>query len=158
VHWSLLIAEGQKLERPWNYGKGLSVFVTAFVFLASRAAAANAVLVGRCVTIVAGVVTLLATAAIARRLYGNTAAVLAGGFYLFCPFTLFYDRLALTDPFVSTFGAVVLLASLRLADAPDLRRALLAVLALVLGVLAKTVGVLLFVIPGAVFLLLRPRR
>src|SRR5262249_58163082 len=24
VHWSLLIAEGQKLERPWNYGKGLS--------------------------------------------------------------------------------------------------------------------------------------
>src|SRR5262249_1914496 len=93
-----------------------------------------------------------------RRLYGDTAAVLAGVFYLFCPFTLFYDRLALTDPFVSTFGAVVLLASLRLADAPDLRRALLAVLALVLGVLAKTGGVLLFAIPGAVFLRLRRRR
>src|SRR5262249_53873584 len=157
VHWSLLIAEGQKLERPWNYGKGLSVFLTALVFLASRAAAAEPVLVGRCVTIVAGAVTLLAMVAIARRLDGETAAVLAGIFYLFCPFTLFYDRLALTDPFVSTFGALVLLASLRLADAPDIRRALLAALALVLGVLAKTVGMLLFVVPAAVFLLLRPR-
>jgi Dolichyl-phosphate-mannose-protein mannosyltransferase len=158
VRWSLWITEGQRLERPWNYGKGLSIYLGALLFLVSPAAAERAVAASRCLTVAAGAVTLWATVGIGRRLFGETAGFLAGLFYILCPFTLFYDRLALTDPFLSTFAALALLASIRLVDEPTVRRALQLVFALVLGILSKTVGVLLLFVPAAAAFLLRPAR
>jgi hypothetical protein len=106
-----------------------------------------------------GALTLLATWGLARRLYDDRAAIVAGLFYVLCPFTLFYDRLVLTDPVMSTFSALTLLASVRLAQTGRAHLGVLAGLALAATVLTKALGVMLFFVPAAAWVALAgPRR
>src|SRR5205823_3774212 len=37
IRWAMLIAQGHKLEKPWQYGKGIAVFANALVFPWARA-------------------------------------------------------------------------------------------------------------------------
>jgi hypothetical protein len=91
---------------------------------------------------------------VARRLLGDQAALVFGVLYLTCPYALFYDRLALTDPPMATFAVLALLLSLRLGEVPGRGRALLLALALVLAVLTKATAILVVLVPALAFLLL----
>jgi len=82
----------------------------------------------------------------------------AGAFYVFCPFTLFYDRLALADACLSALFALTLLLSLRIAAEPRLRFGILAGVVMALGVYTKAPGVLLFAVPLATAVLMGLRR
>jgi hypothetical protein len=77
--------------------------------------------------------------------------------YILCPFTLMYDRLALSDSFAATFAALALLASLTLARSPNVRWGLAAGVAIALAVLCKVNALLLLATPAAAVLLIRPR-
>lgn len=154
--WALSIAEGRRLFRPWEFGKGLSVFANALVLPWFSGHVLEA---SRLLTTAFGALTLLATWGLSRRLYDDRTALVAGLFYVLCPFTLFYDRLALTDPVMSTFSALTLLASVRLARSRRPRDAVLTGLALAALILSKALGVMLVHIPAAAWLALaRPRR
>jgi 4-amino-4-deoxy-L-arabinose transferase-like glycosyltransferase len=106
----------------------------------------------RALTVAFSLVTLAALWALARRLFGEGTATLAALFYVLCPFTLFHDRLFLADPAMSTFVALALLASVRLAETARMREGVLAGLAVMLVVLAKASGVLLLFVPAAAWL------
>jgi hypothetical protein len=83
---------------------------------------------------------------------------MAGIFYLLCPFTLFHDRMALTEAGLSAFTALTLLFSIRVAESGGRRFAVLAGLSFALAVLVKALGVLALPIPLVTVLVLGPVR
>ena len=114
----------------------------------------------RCLSVAFGLLTLIATVAIADRLFDRRVGLVAGAFYVFCPFTLFYDRLALADACLSALFALTLLLSLRIVADERLPFGILAGLVMALGVYTKAPGVLLFAMPtmSAVFFVVAKRQ
>jgi len=152
ARWAREIAEGRRpWDRPWQWGRALTVWVGALVTpLAEDLLWAN-----RAVSVAAGAVALWALIETGRRLYDTRAGLLAGFFYVICPFTLFYDRMALADAALAAATAVTLLASVRLVQEGGLVQGAGAGVAMALGVLTKAPGVLLFAIPLTTLLVLR---
>jgi hypothetical protein len=79
-------------------------------------------------------------------------------FYIACPFTLFYDRMVLTDSFLAAFTALSLALSIALARDPDVKTGFALGLALALAVLSKTTGLLLVAVPGLAVLVVGRER
>jgi 4-amino-4-deoxy-L-arabinose transferase-like glycosyltransferase len=150
IRWSMWIALGKRLEKPWEYGKGVSVFLNALAF---PWAADHYLWVSRALTVVVGLVALLACVATARRLFGSRTALLAGALLLSSPFQFFYDRLVLADPFMSAFAALALLGSVRIAQDGRTRDGIVTGLWLALAVFSKALGILTFSVPALTVLL-----
>jgi 4-amino-4-deoxy-L-arabinose transferase-like glycosyltransferase len=156
LRWAYWIAQGRRLRLPLISGRGLSVYLLSAV----APHAEDPVLAGRLLTVAVGIVTLVAGHRLALRVTGDSrVADLTALFYIVCPFTLFHDRMVLTDAFLSAFTALALLLSIALAEAPRLRTGVVLGTALALGVLCKTTGLLLFAVPLLAFVLVgRSRR
>ncbi len=155
VRWALLIAQGEKpWDATWKWGRALTIWLGALV----TPWAEDLLWANRLLSVLFGAVTLWATLEIGRRLVGERAALAAGVLYVFCPFTLFYDRMALTEAGLSAFTALTLLFSVRVAESGRLHFAVLAGLALALAVLVKALGLLALPIPALTVLLLGPVR
>jgi hypothetical protein len=101
----------------------------------------------RCVAVLAGAVSLLLTVLLSHRLFGPRAAVVAGSLYVLSPFALVYDRLALSDGFLSMSIIGVMLATSILVQEPARTRARagLAIL-IVLAVCSKVSALLFFLV------------
>ena len=155
IRWAIWISQGHKLDKPWQYGKGLPIFVNALVFPWARA---HYLWASRALTVLFGAGTLTGAVLLGRALGPPATGVLAGLFYVACPYALIYDRLALTDAALGTFAVFVVLLSLRLAERWRARDAVVLAAALVLAVFSKALGVLLFFAPAAAVLLVAPRR
>ena len=156
MSWAMYIAQGERLGQPWSHGRAVQVFANALVV---PWVGENALWASRCLTVAFGALTLLAIHALARRLYDEATALVAGALYVLCPMTLFYDRLVMADPVMSTFVALSLLASARAAQSGRVRDGLLAGPPAALAVLSKASGVLLLFVPVAAWLALsRPLR
>ena len=155
VRWARLISQGEKpWWKPWEWGRALTVWLGALV----TPFASDPLWANRCLSVAFGLLTLMATVAIADRLFDRRVGLVAGAFYVFCPFTLFYDRLALADACLSALFALTLLLSLRIAAEPRLRFGILAGVVMALGVYTKAPGVLLFAVPLATALVLGQAR
>ena len=151
ARWAREIAEGRRpLGKPWEWGRALTIWMGAIVTPFST----DLLWANRALSVAAGALALWATIEAGRRLYDERVGLLAGFFYVVCPFTLFYDRMALADAALSTCAALVLLASVRAAQEGSVTQGVLAGLALLAGVLTKAPGVVLFGIPLGTALLL----
>lgn len=133
-----LYAEG-RIVRPIGAGRLLAVaaFGLALPF-------EDRLFAARLLAVVAGAFSLTCVMLIAHRLFGALASRGAGFLYLVSPFALTYDRLALSDGFLSAFVAGLMLTTLAIMDqpaswGPRLRFALLLALAV-----ASKVSALLF--------------
>lgn len=156
IRWAVEIASGEKWQRPWNYGKGLSIFANALLF---PWAMGDYLWWSRALTVAFGAMSLFVGIAAARRLFGDAQAVVFALLYVACPYALFYDRLALTDPPMAAVAALVLLLSVRLSAEPRVALALGLAAAMVLAVLTKATAILVGGIPFLAWLLLgRPAR
>lgn len=151
IRWAVEIASGERLLRPWNYGKGFSVFLNALLF---PWAFDHYLWASRALTVAFGALSLFAGIAAGRRLFDPWTGFVFGLLYVACPFALFYDRLALTDPPMAAFAALALLLTVRLHEDPRPALALLLSLALVAAVLTKATALLVAVIPLAGLLVL----
>ncbi|HEY7515134.1 MAG TPA: glycosyltransferase family 39 protein, partial [Vicinamibacteria bacterium] len=156
ARWAREIAEGRRsFAKTWEWGRALTVWLGALV----TPFATDLLWANRALSVAAGALALWATIETGRRLYDEKAGLLAGFFYVVCPFTLFYDRMALADAGLAACAAVALLASVRAVQEGRLTQGALAGLALVAAVLTKAPGVLLFGVPlGAALLLGSTRR
>jgi hypothetical protein len=155
IRWAVWISQGHKLEKPWQYGKGLPIFVNALVFPWARD---HYLWASRALSVLFGAGTLLGTILLGRRLGGPPVGWLAGALYVVCPYALLYDRLALTDPALGTFAVLVALLSLHVAEGGPRRDGVLLGIALALAVFSKALGALLFFAPLAAVLLIAPSR
>ncbi len=155
ARWAREIAEGRRpLGRPWEWGRALTVWLGALVTPWAR----DLLWANRALSVVAGAIALWATIEVGRRLYDDRTGLVAGFLYVVCPFTLFYDRMALADAALGAAAALVLLASVRAATEGSTRQGIAAGVALLACVLTKAPGVLLFGIPVAAGLFLRAGR
>jgi hypothetical protein len=155
VRWALLLAEGERSwDATWKWGRALTIWLGAL----ATPWASDLLRANRLVSVALGAVTLWATFEIARRLFGPRVAVLAGLFYVLCPFTLFHDRMALTEAGLAAFSALALLCGIRVAESGSRAAAVLAGLALVGAVLVKAIGLLALPVPALAVLVLGPVR
>jgi 4-amino-4-deoxy-L-arabinose transferase-like glycosyltransferase len=155
ARWAREIAEGRRpLARPWEWGRALTVWLGALV----TPWASDLLWANRALSVAAGAIALWATIETGRRLYDDRVGLVAGFLYVVCPFTLFYDRMALADAALGACGALVLLASVRAANEGSTAQGIAAGVALIACVLTKAPGVLLFGIPVAAGLFLRASR
>ena len=145
LRWAWWIAHGRRLRLPFISGRGLSVYLLAAVAPESR----DPLLAGRLLTVAIGLVAMVACQRLALRATADRrVADLAALFYVACPFTLFHDRMVLTDSFLAAFTAVTLVLSMALAEEPTLARGMRLGLAMALGVASKTTGLVLFMVPA----------
>lgn len=154
LFWSLRVREEPGFERPLRDGKPLQSLVMAFTV----PGASDPLWAGRFTSVLVGAVGLWAAWRIGRRLFDERTGLAAAVLYLACPFTLFYDRMALSDVYLSTFAALMLLASIALARDPRPSNGLWLGLALAGCVLSKVPGLMLAPLPLAAAFLLPPRR
>lgn len=96
IQWSeRLYAEGRIL-RPVGSGRLLAVATYGLALPSS-----DRLWAARMIAVLVGALTLLGTTLLSSRLFGKRAGVVAGLLYVFSPFALVYDRLALSDGFLS---------------------------------------------------------
>lgn len=155
IRWAIWISQGQKIEKPWQYGKGLQIFAGALLFPWARE---HYLWASRALSVLFGAGTLAGAILLGRAMGGARVGWLAGLFYITCPYALVYDRLALTDPALATFAVFVAVLCLRLVERWRVRDGLALGLALTLAVFAKALGILLFFAPAAAVLLIAPAR
>jgi hypothetical protein len=107
-----------------------------------------------------GGVSLWASYVLGRAIRDEATGLVAAALYATCPFAFFHERLSVADVYLSAAAALVLVASLRLAERPTLAAGVLAAVAVALGVLAKAFpGAVLAATPAVVWgLLSRPDR
>ena len=92
----------------------------------------------RLIASLVGALTLVLTMLLAHRLFGTLAGVVAGALYVCSPFALVYDRLALSDGFLSACITGLMLATFRLSERPgEVRPRLMAAALIVLAVVSK---------------------
>ncbi len=155
LRWAYWIEQGRRLRVPLLAGRGLSVYLLAGIAPSS----ADPVLAGRLLSVAVGLVTLVASWRLALRLTGDRrVADVTALFYIACPFTLLYDRMVLTDAFLAAFTALTLLLSVAVAEEPRQRSGVALGVAVALGVLSKTTGLVLFVFPLLAWALLGRNR
>jgi hypothetical protein len=157
LRWAYWIEQGRRLRVPVLAGRGLSVYLLAGI----APHAEDPLRAGRLLTVAIGLVTLVGCHRLALRITGDRrVADVTAVFYIACPFTLLYDRMVLTDAFLAAFTAVTLLLSVAVAEEPRLRTGAALGVAIALGVLSKTTGLVLFLVPLLAWGLLarEPRR
>jgi dolichyl-phosphate-mannose-protein mannosyltransferase len=156
LRWAYWIEQGRRLRVPLLAGRGLSVYLLAGI----APHAEDPLRAGRLLTVAIGLVTLVACHRLALRITGDRrVADVTALFYIACPFALAYDRMVLTDAFLSAFTAVTVLLSVAVAEEPRLRTGAALGGAIALGVLSKTTGLVLFTVPLlALALVARDRR
>jgi hypothetical protein len=153
LRWAFNVAQGDKLFRPWADGRLLTIWLYALVLPHVQ----DFLFWARALSGLSGAATLVLVLALARRFLSEEASLLAGFLYVLCPFTLLYDRMALTDSYLAAGAALVLLLTLRARDEPTPLRLILLGLALAGCVLVKFSGILLFLVPPLTGLLLGVR-
>ncbi len=110
---------------------------------------------GRLTSALIGVVALLPTWAVGRIVGGSMVGLLAALLYAVCPFTLFYNRMAVLDGLVATCGAAALYSTLRLLRRPGPGAALALGLCLGAGLLSKIFAAGMLLLPVLAVLLVR---
>ncbi len=142
-------------------GKALQGWLLAFTY--NQANPDNWLLVGRWLSMLAGLVTLGALYLIGSRLYSARVGLLASWLWAVLPYAVWHERMALVDPLMTAFTTLVILFSLRLFDATN-RRAVIGYgvllgLALTCGELTKLSAAAAALFPLLVLVFLySPRR
>jgi hypothetical protein len=102
----------------------------------------------RAATIVFGALGLATTFSLGRYFVSTRVGLMAAALYALSPILFFYDRLALVDPYVTTWGLIAMWFSVRFASRGQSRDAVLRGVALAAAILAKATGLMLAVIPA----------
>jgi len=140
LQWAERLFDEGRILRPVGSGRLLAVAAYGLALpFDDRLQAA------RLIAALAGVVTLVCTVLLTRRLFGGMAGDIAGWLYVLSPFALVYDRLALSDGFLCACVTGLMLAVAALAERPGAWSPRIAVAALIaLAVVSKVSAPLFF--------------
>lgn len=107
----------------------------------------NYLLGARLVTVVVGALTLLGLCLFIKQVRGNRAALVTGILYVFAPYTLFFDRLALMDSAVSAIAIWSLYCTYQFFEHPRWRYAIGLGITAGLGLWTKTSALFYVLLP-----------
>lgn len=111
----------------------------------------------RAVTALLSVLGAASVIGLARMLHSKPAGLAAGLLYLVLPYSIFYDRQVLGDPFAGVFGILALVAALKGTRQPRWWLAAIAGAALAAAILSKFSAVLLLPTPVLTAWIMAPR-
>lgn len=154
IQWAERLYEEGRVLRPVGAGRLLAVAAYGLALpFEDRLWAA------RFLATLAGALTLIFTALLARGLFGSRAGTIAGGLYILSPFALTYDRLALSDGFLAASIAGAMFAVHELGETPSSLRPRIGLGAAVLLAIVSKVSAPLFLltIPFGARILARDR-
>lgn len=114
---------------------------------------ADPLVAGRFVSILAGFFSTIGIYLLARELFGVKVAKVAALLYIFLPFTLLYDRLALYDSLLTTFSIFSLYLTVKMAKTPRLDLAMLNGIVIGLGLMTKSSAIFfIYLLPFSLIL------
>lgn len=153
IRWSQIGAR----DANWRFislTDGKQPLFTWIMMVFLRLIPGDPLLIGRLVSVGAGLFTMLGVGFLSWELFKSKKIVLfACGLYLISPFTLMYDRMALYDSLVATFYIWNFYFAILLARNPRLDLALILGLSLGAGMLNKSSGFLsLYLLPTTLIL------
>ena len=154
LQWAERLYREGRVIRPVGAGRLLAVAAYGATGLFE-----DRLLAARVIAMLVGAFTLVLTTLLAGRLFGPLAAILAGILYILSPFALVYDRLALSDGFLTASIAGLMFATHEMSREPQapLGRALVS-LCILLAVVSKVSALMfLFVLPVGAVLLARDK-
>jgi len=93
---------------------------------------------GRFVSVLSGVAAVIGIYFLTRELFGRKAAIFSMLLYIFSPFAIVYDRLALMDSLLAMFGIWASFLQILLVKKQELDKALLLAIVIGLGLLTKS--------------------
>jgi hypothetical protein len=146
----MMWARAERVQRPMVMGKALQVW--AITPLMNNQATSD-LRWARAASGVAGCLALWTTYELGRRVGSGLTGALALWLYTLCPFTLFYDRMALGDVHLAAFAGLSALAAISVAAGSG--NGIWLGVCLGLSVLSKATGVLALLSPLAAAGLLR---
>ena len=154
LRWTVRLVEEGRLGRILVDGKLLQVVLMSVTV----PWVSNPAWWGRATTVAVGALGLWTTCRIGERLFGRSVGWVAALLYVVCPFTFFYDRMALADAYLASFAALVLYWSLVFQSDPSRKSSIWLGLGMAASVLSKIPGALTLGFPPIVLLLMgRPK-
>ena len=155
LQWAERLFSEGRILRPVGSGRLLAVVAYGLALPFE-----DRLWVARLIATMAGALTLVFTILLSDRLFGTRASAIAGALYVLSPFALVYDRLALSDGFLSACVTALMFSAWRLVEAPDAwSRRLAVALLMFLAILSKVSAPLFFLtVPLAVAALAPDRR
>ncbi len=115
------------------------------------------VFIGRYVVVLLGAIGLASVYAVGRQLHSRQAGLLAMLLWIIAPELMFFERMALVDTTISSMAMLTLWIAIRMIRSGRTRTAVLCGVGLALCVLAKTTGLIFWVIPVLVAFLIIAR-
>lgn len=152
IYWAKQALQGDLMVGLWD-GTWLFVkFIALFLMLPL-----DALLAARLALAVAGVFTVVGCILAGSKLFSEKVGLVAGFLYVLFPYSLFYNRVAVTDGFLTAFGALILLLSIQVVRSQNRAYVFMLACALVAAILAKLTGFLFMVVPLSAVIFLTPR-
>ncbi|MBT7477000.1 MAG: hypothetical protein HN649_10250 [Nitrospina sp.] len=112
-------------------------------------------LAGRLVSVAAGAASTLGIYWLGRELFSDRVGKVSAIIYLFCPYFIFFERLALMESLVNAFGIWTVWVSFRITKENELKIRSFVLLGTLLGLafLTKSTALMFFPAPFVIFLL-----
>jgi hypothetical protein len=145
-------------QNPIEFANGKLLF---YYWLGAFAPTGDSALAdGRLAVAVFSLITSAGAATVARALFGRRALLPALALYALAPYAVFFERMALADPFAGGLATLTICLSIRLARSPQPTRRLGALTGLLLGMttLAKLTTLPMLAMPILTAALLGPIR
>jgi len=151
LQWALKLAETKQTFEIIDSGKYLPIWLYS-LFIPG---VPDPLWAGRFFSVVSGLITILGLIWLGKLLYSSQVGFLAAWFYLILPFTLFYDRMALVDSFLSMLVIYTFIFCIQWFRKGDLFWGVLAGITIGMAINTKVYGILLLIVP-IIFIIFLP--
>jgi hypothetical protein len=133
-----------------NAFKPLFIWLTAAV----QNIVSEPLLAGRWVSVFAGFFSIIGIYVLGRDIFSERVGKVSAVIYLFCPYFVFYERMALMESLVNVFGVWAVWISFRISKQISLDKSYFIVLGFLLGLafFTKTTALLFFPAPFIIFI------
>ncbi|OGG12793.1 hypothetical protein A3D77_07085 [Candidatus Gottesmanbacteria bacterium RIFCSPHIGHO2_02_FULL_39_11] len=108
---------------------------------------------GRLVSVLSGSVSVVALYLIGKEIFNRRVGIISSFIYIFSPFTMVYDRLAVMDSLLACCIVWALYFQIKLVKKPDIKNALIAGIVSGLGLITKSSAMFtLYLLPAGLIL------
>lgn len=144
IRWAQKIAQNPKLNLfiPLTDGKTPLFMWIAIPFLKFIK---DPLIAGRTVSILSGFLTFTGAVYLGKRFFDFKTSLISAILFIFTPFIVFFDRMALTDSMLAAFSFWSLILTLDIVKSPSFKKTLLLGLSLGFSILTKTPGMFNFI-------------
>lgn len=156
---AMYIHLAQIIDKNWDHlflGK-VNAFKPLFIWAIAvyENIFSDPVMAGRCVSVTMGAASVVGIYILGKELFTERVGKVSAAIYIFCPFFIFHERLALMDTMVNAFGIWAVWISLRISKENELAKEKFIYLGILLGLafFTKTTSLAFFPGPIVIFFL-----